>query len=191
MGTLGVAFYTNAGSALQFGDKRPVNAISDLTDLVLTDQDGNKLKYSELENKVVSMNFFFTACGSACPTQTAVLRDIQESLDQSVDAVFVSVSIAPLNDTPDAIMQYIEKYQIKETNWRFVTASKANTEQLIKRYGVTLDNAVIEDDKLDHRNMGYLFGKNGVLMQQYQLVPGIGKRLVREITELATLNLSS
>ena len=54
-----------------------------------------------------------------------------------------------------------------------------------------MDGAVVEEGKLDHRNMGYLFNKQGTLMQQYQLVAGAGERLVREINELHTLKFES
>ena len=54
-----------------------------------------------------------------------------------------------------------------------------------------MDGAIVEEGKLDHRNMGYLYNKQGRLMQQYQLVPGMDERLIREITELDTLEFET
>ena len=74
-----------------------------------------------------------------------------------------------------------------DTLYEVIKSKKRNhtySEKLIERFGVTVDGAIVEEDKLDHRNMGYLFNKQGMLMQQYQLVPGISERLIREITEL-------
>ena len=130
------------------------------------------------------MNFFFTGCEGACPVQTAVLRDVQQGLDPELDVLFISVSIAPLTDTKAAINAYIDKFNVESPDWKFAIASVENSEKLIERFGVTVDGAIVEEDKLDHRNMGYLFNKQGMLMQQYQLVPGISERLIREITEL-------
>ena len=182
-GTFGFALYSNAG----VNDRAAPNTSLSLASLNLIDQDGRKLKRSDLQDRLVLMNFFFTSCGSACPVQTAVLREVTENLDQSVDVLFLSISIAPLSDTPDAIDHYLEKYEIHRDNWKFVTASVENTAELVQRFAVTLDNAVVKDDLIDHRNMGYLFGKSGALMQQYQLIPGMSKRLIREIAELSVL----
>jgi len=159
-----------------------------LTAAKLTDQHGNRVTRKDLDNKLVVANFFFTSCGNACPLQTTVLNNVQNQLDASVDVVFLSVSIAPMIDSADAIDGYIEKHQLDHADWRFVTTSVEHTETLVKQFGVTMDNMIVENDQIDHRNMGYLFGKRGRLMQQYQLVPGVVDRLVREVSELDKLH---
>ena len=189
LGAFGVALYSVTG--LQADNSGQTPGVMELVDLDLTDQHGVRLTKSLLKDKLVMMNFFFTGCSGACPMQTAVLRDVQQKLDPNLDVVFISVSIAPLTDTKDAITQYINEFDVNSPNWRFATASVKNSEKLIERFGVTVDGAVIEEGKLDHRNMGYLFNKQGTLMQQYQLVAGAGERLVREINELHTLKFES
>lgn len=158
-----------------------------LTKLDLVDQHGHRLSPSDTKDKVILLNFFFTTCGSACPLQTAVLRDVQKELDATVDVLFVSTSISPLTDTPVAMQQYIEKYNIKHPNWKFVRTGVDNTDKLINEFKVTMDNNMVDPDQPNHRNMGYLFGKSGQLMQQYQLGPSIKSRLIREITEVSQL----
>lgn len=182
IGTFGFALY----SAAEANTDTAADSVLNLAGLELTDQHGKRLKKSDLKDKLVMMNFFFTTCGSACPIQTQILRNVQENIDPSVDVLFISISIAPLLDTPAAIDEYLAKYDIRQDNWKFVTTSVENTRTLIERYAVTLDNAVVKKDQIDHRNMGYLFGKSGTLMQQYQLIPAMSERLVREINELST-----
>jgi len=186
-GTFAAAFYSAAGS----NSEQHARAVKTLADARLNDQNGKRITSSDLRGKLVMMNFFFTACGNACPVQTAVLREVQQQLDPKLDVLFLSISIAPLTDTHRAVHEYISKFDVKTPDWKFATASLANTEALIEHFGVTVDGAIVEEGRLDHRNMGYLFSKEGVLMQQYQLVPGAGKRLVREITELHGLELQS
>lgn len=182
-GTFGFALYSSAGDNSEMA---PDSSLS-LASLNLVDQHGNRLKKSDVKDRLVLMNFFFTSCSSACPIQTAVLKDVIENVDPSVDVLFLSISIAPLTDTPQAVDQYLAKYDIQNENWKFVTTSVADTDELIDRFAVTLDNAVVIDNQIDHRNMGYLFGKSGMLMQQYQLTSRVSKRLVRELKELSTL----
>jgi len=144
-------------------------SISMIADAKLTDQHGRKVKLADLEDKLVLVNFFFTGCEGAC--------------------LFLSVSIAPYADTPESINRYIDKYKLDDSDWKFATTSVDRLKQLIDHFGVTVDNAVVSDGQLDHRNNGYLFGKNGTLMQQYQLLPGITERLSREIVQLNGLHL--
>jgi len=172
------------------------HTIAMITEARLSDQHGDLIKKSDLENKLVLMNFFFTGCEGACPLQTAVVRDVRDELsvkNESPDVVYLSVSIAPYSDTKEAIKKYISHYKLDQSsntnNWKFSTTDVEKLQKLIERFGVTVDNAVLSDGEFDHRNIGYLFGKSGNLMQQYQLVPGITKRLTREIVELDSLHL--
>lgn len=167
-----------------------IPTVQTLTKLKLIDQHGKRLLTSDIRDKPVLLNFYFTACGSACPLQTAVLRDVQKGLDESVDVLFVSATISPQSDTPESVHHYIEKHDIEHSNWRFVRTDVDRTEKLISEFKVTVDDRVVNPDQPNHRNMAYLFGRNGNLMQQYQLVPGINKRLIREITEVSQLSNS-
>ena len=197
LGSFGIAFYSVAGHQAGFYADQSAEAYdrtpraSELAKLDLTDQHGKRLTGNDLKNKLVMMNFFFTGCSGACPVQTAVLRNVHRGLDPDLDVLFVSVSIAPLTDTEVAINEYIEKFDVDSANWKFATASVQNSEKLIERFGVTVDGAIVEEGRLDHRNTGFLFNKQGKLMQQYQLVPGMDERLIREITGLNAMEFET
>ncbi len=156
----------------------------------LTDQHGNKIRLKDLRDKVVLVNFFFTSCGGACPMQTSVVKDARSQLSADVDAVFLSVSIAPMLDTKETINAFIEKHNIDQSNWLFASTKVAETKMLVEKFGVTVDGATVVKDQIDHRNVGFLFGRNGNLMQQYQLVPGMSKRLAKEMKVLFDLDLN-
>lgn len=153
----------------------------------LTDQHGKTVTARSLKNKLVLMNFFFTSCNSACPIQTRVLKSVQESLDPDIDVEIVSVSISPLQDDVETIKKYTDKYGIFVDHWRFASTTLEKTDFLVQTFGVSIDNATSAQP--DHRNMAYLFSKEGNLMQQYRLTPGIEQRLKKEINQLAQLAL--
>ncbi len=185
LGTFGITLYSVASD--DFSESSGPYAA--LHSVKLTDQYGQRVKPSDLHDKVVMVNFYFTTCGSACPVQTAVLRDVRANLHKEVDAVFISVSIAPLVDNPTVVAEYIKKHRVSRDNWHFVSTSVEDTEKLIEKFGVTPDGMTAVADQIDHRNMGYLFDRDGVLMQQYQLVPGVATRITEEMKVLYELQI--
>jgi len=153
----------------------------------LTDQHGKRVTAKSLKNQLVLMNFFFTSCNSACPIQTKVLKSVQESLDPDIDVQIVSISISPLQDDVKTIKAYTDKYGISVDHWRFARTTLAQTDSLVETFGVAIDNT--SSPQPDHRNMAYLFSREGNLMQQYHLTAGIEQRLLKEISQLDQLGL--
>lgn len=188
LGLFGFALYSDAKGVIP-DDAR--QSLSFLHKIKLIDQNGRRIKADDLREKVVMINFFFTACGNACPVQTAVLRDIQSNVENNADAIFISISIAPLADSVTGVREYIEKYKVDHDNWFFAKASVNDTQKLMNIFGVTVDGMVEDSDQIDHRNTGYLFSRQGALMQQYPLVPATVKRISKEMKILFELKLAS
>jgi cytochrome oxidase Cu insertion factor (SCO1/SenC/PrrC family) len=109
------------------------------TDLEVIDQNGNPLRfYSDvLKGRVVLVNFIFTNCPGACPLATQKLKQVRQLLDDSVqdDVWFVSVSIDPERDTPEAMKAFAEEQGVDERRWLFVTGKKQNLDFIAKRLG--------------------------------------------------------
>ncbi len=161
-----------------------------LTQAGLRDQSGQKIKAGHFKDKVVLVNFFFTSCGNACPLQTSVLREVQSQLDPSLELAIVSVSLSPIVDTQQAIEDYINKFNISLHNWQFAKTNPENTHNLVDNFRLLAEAVADSDDPINHRNMGFLFSGDGMLMQQYQLRPSVKQRLVQEITALEQLSTS-
>lgn len=156
----------------------------------LMDQHSRKIAAKDFTEKLLLVNFFFTTCSSACPIQTKVLKNVHESLDKEIDIEFLSVSISPAVDTIKTINDYLKKHNIDASNWRFTRTSFENTRLLTSSFKVGINSPSENIDQPDHRNMAYLFDRNGRMMQQYQLVPGIETRLQDEIKALHQLDIS-
>ncbi len=94
----------------------------------LTDQDGKQWQLQELiKDRPVLINFFFTGCKAICPTQTVQMQDVQHSISGTNDhgntPLFLSISLDPLSDTPEAIREFMAKFGITagaEKNWLFL-----------------------------------------------------------------------
>lgn len=109
------------------------------TDLEVVDQNGKRMRFYSgvLKDRVVLINFVFTNCLDACPMMTKKLIQTRKLLVDSVkdDIWFVSVSVDPERDTPEAMKAFAKKQGVDESRWLFLTGSKENLNIIVKRLG--------------------------------------------------------
>jgi protein SCO1/2 len=109
------------------------------TDLEVVDQNGKRLRfYSDvLKGRVVLINFIFTNCPDACPMVTHKLMQVRELMVPAIkdDVWFVSISVDPERDTPQAMKAFLTKQGVDESRWLFLTGEKKNLEFIVKRLG--------------------------------------------------------
>jgi len=127
-------------------------------DIELTTHEGKQVRFYEdlLRDKVVSINFIFTRCSDSCPAETAKLRAVHERLGDRVgrDIFMYSITVDPEFDTPEALKEYAEKFQIGP-GWLLLRATESDVERLEDRFGLDLDER--SDDPSDH-NISLVMG---------------------------------
>ena len=141
----------------------------ELKHIELTDQDGKTFTLHDLKGETVLVNFMFAGCTSICPVQTVGLRRVHNEmkLDSEKDRIkILSISIAPLSDTPALLKQFAQRFEIDKPSWRFAVTSQALTDELSEQFGVGVKP--LEGDQLDHRSLLYLINHKGVMIQQYR-----------------------
>ena len=150
--------------------KGPLNTQA-LKHIKLTDQDGKVFSLDELKGDTLLVNFMFAGCVGICPVQTAGLRRVHNEmqLDPEKDRIkLLSISIAPMSDTPKHLKDFAERYEIDKPSWRFGVATQAQTDELTEEFGVGVKPLAGSDDQLDHRSLLYLINHEGVMIQQYR-----------------------
>jgi len=114
------------------------------TDLPVQSQDGEWRRFYTdlLKDKTVVINFVYTNCLDACPLQTAKLVQVKESIgDLFGDRVhFVSISIDPERDTPEALLEFAKQQRADHPGWTFVTGEKTNIDHIVKKLGQYSDD---------------------------------------------------
>ncbi|MGE5093567.1 MAG: SCO family protein [Betaproteobacteria bacterium] len=143
-----IVLLLGAGAARAAPAGSPWDA-SYFTNVVLTDQDGNKLRFYDdmLKGKVVLINFIYATCHDACPLETAKLRQVQERLAGHVgrDMFMYSISITPEIDTPAVLKEYSEKFHVGP-GWKFLTGSAGDILMLRKKLGLYSDDTAEKDE---------------------------------------------
>lgn len=90
----------------------------------LTRSDGTRVTLdSELDyDGPVVLNFIFTSCSAVCPIATRTLAELQAEFGTGEKLRLISISLDPLNDTPQALREYARKAGAR-AGWRFYTGS--------------------------------------------------------------------
>ena len=111
----------------------------------LVDHSGRKVRFHDdvVRNRCVCINFFYTQCDGSCPGTTSIIKKLRRDLAAQFEddsLVFISISLDPQNDQPDALERYRKAYRITDENnlpdWYFATGDKEELEQLRRSLGL-------------------------------------------------------
>ena len=102
----------------------------------LQDADGNLVRLSDFEDKVVVMNFVYATCPDVCPLHSQKMAAIQSMINSSAmkDMVqFITVTTDPVNDTPDVMKDYPGWHGLDPHNWTFLTTRPGQAEDATRQ----------------------------------------------------------
>lgn len=123
---------------------RSERARSYFGDHVLIDQNGKSHRfYSDLlHGHVVLINVVFTNCPSACPMMTERLKLVRKQVGQDFggDIHFLSLSVDPARDTPEAMKRFAQRHGVDEPGWRFLVADAKVLQAVLGRLGQWTDS---------------------------------------------------
>ena len=128
------------------------NASYQVPDVVLLNQEGNKINLKEFleNNEPYALNFIFTTCTTICPILTASFSHMQRELGEDAnDLQLISVTIDPEYDTPAVLRNYSQKVRATR-NWTFLTGDYETIVAVEKAFDAYTSN------KMDH-HPSYIF----------------------------------
>ena len=102
-----------------------------LTDLQLVNQLGQPVSLnSDLQGKILVIDFFFTDCTSICPRLTSNMRLLQRAFRKTAmksnDTLvqFISITVNPERDSVPVLRAYADSYGANHDRWWFLTGDK-------------------------------------------------------------------
>ena len=101
-------------------------------------QDGKVFNFYDdlIKDKIFVVSFLFTSCRDVCPIAAARMAQLQDRLGDRVgkDVFFYSISVDPVNDTPDKMKKYAETFGAGP-GWLFLTGIPEDIYQIRQRLG--------------------------------------------------------
>lgn len=129
-------------------------------DIIMPDHNGNMFQLSNSRGKAALVFFGFTNCVDECPLTMAHIKLAVDSLGSDAkDVQVVFVSTDPERDTPQAMKEYVEKF-----NPAFVGIPGAQEElqKIWDDYGV-----LVEDGGETHSSFTYVIDKKGNIRETF------------------------
>ncbi|GAB6932606.1 SCO family protein [Calditerricola satsumensis] len=158
--------------------KLPV--IGRVPDVKLTRVDGQSVSLRDLDGKVKLVSFIYLRCPDVCPPTTAKMAKLQNELKREGlfgrDVVFVTITIDPERDTPDALKEYAGKFGADLSGWHFLRGSLAATKAVADGFGFVFEpkgNLVI------HSNRTYLVDGDHNIRQVYGMADTFDEEAVK------------
>jgi protein SCO1/2 len=134
---IGTALWLRLGPHPQFGGSRGstegLSQYGSVPDFALTERSGSTITLAQLRGKIWIANFIYTTCTDTCPLQTAMIAKLQEEYAAKPDVRFVSITVDPERDTPQALALYADKYRADAKRWYFLSGQRDRITQLIQQ----------------------------------------------------------
>ena len=148
--------------------------------------DGRTLRFYDdvIKGRVVAINMMYTACTGICPGNTANLKRVQAELSSRLgrDVFMYSLTLRPDVDTPEALREYVERYEIPK-GWTFLTGKPAEMDVIRRKLGFFNDDPAIDADLNNHTGMVRIGNE---ALDRWAMSPALGspKQIARAILHL-------
>jgi len=136
-------------------------------DFELTDQNGRMVRFEDMRGDVVLLDFIFTHCAGPCPILTSSHVTLQRSIPAELRerVQFVSITLDPRRDTPEALLAYATARGADLSDWSFLTGPVDRVDRVLADYGV--GKALGEDGEIQHTVVSFLIDPQGRIAERY------------------------
>jgi protein SCO1/2 len=125
----------------------------------LVGADGRPFGSEDLRGHVYVASFFFTRCGSICPTLMKQVARLQQSFrEDGFDSIrLVSISVDPDYDTPERLREAESRYGVDRARWKLLTGSRDDVKKLaVEGFKLALGDATASGEAIDIAHSGKL-----------------------------------
>lgn len=134
-----------------------------LTSFTFRDQRGHEFTRADLTGQVWIADFVYTSCQSACPLLTSRLVALQQRLP-TPSLRFVSFSVDPDMDTPDALARYAARWNPAEKRWALLSTNAAELAALTQKLRLELSRG---EGDISHTNRFFLIDAASNVVASY------------------------
>jgi protein SCO1/2 len=160
-------FYDSVAVSAKNGRTNTDTIWHSVKNLAFTNQLGKTVSLSDLNGKILVIDFFFSRCPSICPDMAKAMKRLQQSFVKSNDTIvqFISISIDPAHDSVPQLRRFANRYTNNHDNWWFVTGDK----QQVYDFALQELKANVADPNVD---TAFIHTENFFLLDRDRVVRG-------------------
>jgi protein SCO1/2 len=125
----------------------PLPVIGRISDFELTNQEGGRVSFANLQGQIWVADIIFTRCPGPCAAMTRRLAEIESAAPAGEPVRFVTFTSDPDYDTPAVLRRYGERFHADFSRWSFLTGVKRD----IRRLAVDDFKFVVVEKKPEER----------------------------------------
>ncbi len=103
-------------------------------DFKFTERSGKTFSKSQLAGGPWIADFIFTSCAGQCPLMSAQMRALQDTFPRDSGVRFVSITVDPERDSPQALSTYADRFGAEKDRWFFLTGPKEEINRVLKSF---------------------------------------------------------
>lgn len=127
-----------------------------------TAHDGATVSKASLAGKPFIANFIFTTCRTVCPLLTTKMVRLQRQLP-GAELRFVSFSVDPEHDTPEALAAYARQWNADEARWSLLSTTPEGLRAVAEGFHVTAQKTDGGLDAVMHSAVFLLVDGQGIV----------------------------
>jgi protein SCO1/2 len=104
-----------------------------LGDFTLINQEGKPISLKNFEHNIFVVNFFYSHCPSVCDVMNRNVSRLADAYRKNRMVKFVSVTVDPEHDTPEALKAYAGQYKLPSQKWMFLTGDTTSVYTLARK----------------------------------------------------------
>lgn len=133
-------------------------------------QDGKNITEKEVKGKVFVAEYFFTTCGTICPTMNLQMQRVQKTYLGNPSVKILSFTVNPEIDTVEQMKRYAEEHGAKKGQWHFLTGEKTKLYSLARKSFFVLKPS--EAQNLGDAGSDFIHTNNFVLIDRKMRIRG-------------------
>jgi protein SCO1/2 len=136
-------------------------------EFTLVDQDGKPFSSADLRGHLALVDFVYTKCPGPCPILTGVHAEVSRRLSPALRERlrFVSITLDPARDTPEALRAYAKARGADVPGWSFVTGPREAVDAVLQSYGVGRTPG--ENGEINHLVVTFLLDEEGRIARRW------------------------
>lgn len=116
----------------------PPEVVAELPDFSLVDQNGEAFTRADLQGRVHITAFFFASCTTICPRIMAMMKGLEDKLEEQApyagygdEIRLLAITVDPKRDTPEVLREQMAAYDLDPTRWTLLTGEREAVHALV------------------------------------------------------------